>query len=283
MHHKISTICIVTKASYGDAATLGQKLLDWFAARDIQGVICENGTPEWSHVREAAKCDLVIVLGGDGTLLSVARRLVGCEVPLVGINMGKVGFLAEIPSDAWEERLQAIIDGEVQFRRRLALSCTVTRGDEIVFSGVAANDFVINRGALARVVRLELSVNGSPMGIVRADGVIIASPSGSTGYAISAGGPLVHPDMDAYSVTPVCAFLRSLYPMVLPGAHVFSAAVRSHDADLFLTQDGQEGILLESDDVVSISKAEGGLLYAEFDDNSYYDKLLKRGFIRENC
>ncbi|MFA9395943.1 MAG: NAD(+)/NADH kinase [Halodesulfovibrio sp.] len=283
MHHKISNICIVTKASHEEAASLGQKLLEWFAARNVQGVICENGTSEWLYTREAVQCDLVLVLGGDGTLLSVARHLAGRDIPLVGINMGKVGFLAEIPSDAWEERLQAILDGKVNFRRRLALSCTVTRGDEIVFSGVAANDFVINRGALARITRLELSVNGNPMGEIRADGIIIASPSGSTGYAISAGGPLVHPDMDAYSVTPVCAFLRSLYPMVLPGEHIFTAAVRTHDADLFLTQDGQEGILLQSNDVVSISKAQGGLLYAEFDDNSYYEKLLKRGFIRENC
>ncbi|OBQ52644.1 NAD(+)/NADH kinase [Halodesulfovibrio spirochaetisodalis] len=283
MHHKISTICIVTKASHEEAAALGKKLLGWFAARNVQGIICENGTEQWADTRKSIQCDLVLVLGGDGTLLSVARHLVGREVPLVGINMGKVGFLAEIPSDAWEERLQAVLDGNIQFRRRLALACTVTRGDEIVCSGVAANDFVLNRGALARVVRLDLSVNGSPMGEVRADGIIVATPSGSTGYAISAGGPLVHPDMDAYSVTPVCAFLRSLYPMVLPGEHIFSAAVRSADADLFLTQDGQEGVLLQTDDVVSISKAQGGLLYAEFDDNSYYNKLLTRGFIRENC
>ncbi|SIO35459.1 NAD(+)/NADH kinase [Halodesulfovibrio marinisediminis] len=283
MHHNISTICIVTKASHADAAALGQKLLGWFAARDVEVIICENGTPEWVHTRDDVKCDLVIVLGGDGTLLSVARQLVGREIPLVGINMGKVGFLADIPSDAWEERLQAILDGEVEFRRRLALSCTVTRGDETVFSGVAANDFVINRGALARITTLDLAINGTSMGEIRADGIIVASPSGSTGYAISAGGPLVHPDMDAYSVTPVCAFLRSFYPMVLPGEHVFTATVRTHDADLFLTQDGQEGVLLHPDDIVSISKAKGGLLYAEFDDNSYYKKLITRGFIRENC
>ncbi|MEZ0574560.1 NAD(+)/NADH kinase [Halodesulfovibrio aestuarii] len=283
MHHKISNICIVTKASHTAAAALGQELLEWFAARNVRGVICENSTPEWGYIREAVQCDLVLVLGGDGTLLSVARHLIGREIPLVGVNMGKVGFLAEIPSDAWEERLQAILDGEVEFRRRLALSCTVTRGDEIVFSGVAANDFVINRGALARVVSLDLSVNRNSMGEIRADGFIIASPSGSTGYAISAGGPLVHPDMDAYSVTPICAFLRSFYPMVLPGEHVFTAAVCTHDTELFLTQDGQEAVLLQTDDVVSITKAQGGLLYAEFDDNSYYNKLLKRGFIRENC
>ena len=262
---------------------LGQELHRWFDKQGVVGQICENGTTGWVSAAEGLKCDLVVVLGGDGTLVSVARDLVGSDIPLVGINMGRVGFLAEISSMAWQERLTAILQGDVAFKRRLALSCIVKRDNEIVFEGVAANDFVINRGALARVIKLDIDVNGNPMGHVRADGMIFASPSGSTGYAISAGGPLVHPDMDAYSITPVCPFLRSFYPMVVPGEHVMTATVTTYGAELFLTMDGQEGVLLQSGDTIAISKAEGGLLYAEFDDNSYYTKLLTRGFIRENC
>ena len=283
MHQKISNVCIVTKAAYAEATELGQRLLDWLVQRDVHGVVYENGSTDWLNESKADSCDLVVVLGGDGTLLSVARHLVGREIPVVGINMGKVGFLAEIPKDAWEEHVQALLDGKVALKRRLALSCTVERNGETVFRGVAANDFVISRGALARVVHLDLEVNGEPMGMVRSDGIIIASPAGSTGYAISAGGPLVHPDMDAYSVTPICPFLRSMYPMVLPGEHSFVAIVRSHDADLFITQDGQEGILLKDGDKISISKAKDGLLYAEFVENSYYSKLLSKGFIGEKC
>lgn len=280
MKRTISSVYIVTKAGQAAALELAGNMQAWFRGQGVAADVFENGSAAWKQLAFAQE-GIVLVLGGDGTMLSVARRLVGTGVPVLGVNLGRVGFLAEVSSDRWQEELIRLLDGRAGFARRVALACTVEREGALLHSGVAVNDVVVHRGALARVVRLELAVQGERLGDLRADGLIVSSPTGSTGYAVSANGPLLHPDLDAFSVTPICPFMNALKPFVLRGDMEFSLLVHDTDADLHLTQDGQEGVALRCGDRIRVTSAPGGLVFAELGCASYFSRLRTRGFYKD--
>ncbi len=281
MSPTIQYVYLVTKAEHTAALELAAAIREWLVARGVAADVFENGKAPWQRADLSRPGGLVLVLGGDGTMLSVARRLVGTDVPVLGVNMGRVGFLTEVTVDSWQEQLARMLDGHVTLTRRIALRCTVERGGHQVYSGVAVNDLVVHRGALARVIKLDLFVQGERLGALRADGLIVSSPTGSTGYAVSANGPLVHPDLDAYSVTPICPFLNALKPFVLCGDMELGITILDTDTDLFLTQDGQDGVVLKSGDRISITRAKQGLLYAELGCASYFTRLRTRGFYKD--
>lgn len=281
MSRTIHHVYLVTKAGHAAALELAATMQPWFEQRGVRATVFENGTLPWQREQLVREGGLVLVLGGDGTMLSVARRLVDSDVPVLGVNLGRVGFLTEVSRDAWQEQLERLLDGNATYTRRLALSCRVQRGDHTIYSGVAVNDVVVHRGALARVIRLEMFVQGERLGSLRADGLIVSSPTGSTGYAVSANGPLVHPDLDAYSVTPICPFLNSLKPFVLCGGMELGIVIQDTDTDLYLTQDGQDGVVLKSGDTVTVCRAKQGLLYAELGCASYFTRLRTRGFYKD--
>ncbi len=281
MNRTIQSVCIVTKAGHLEAMALADTMKAWFELRGCWCDVFENGKPGWRSAILARGNGAVLVLGGDGTLLSVARRLVNTNVPVLGVNMGRVGFLTEVAMDSWESQLERLLDGRARLVRRLALSCMVERQGYTVFSGVAVNDLVVHRGALARVIRLDLSVDDEPLGGLRADGLIVSTPVGATGYAVSASGPLLHPDLDAYSVTPICPFMNALRPFVLSGHMVLTVHVGDTDTDLYLTQDGQEGVVLKAGDKITVSRAAQGTLFADLGSASYFTRLRTRGFYKD--
>lgn len=281
MSRTIQNVFIVTKADHAAALELAETIKSWFLDQDLVAEVYENGRLKWQKVELPKAGGLVLVLGGDGTMLSVARRLIGTDVPVLGVNLGRVGFLTEVSVDLWREQLPRLLDGSVKYNRRFALSCSVERGGHRIYSGVAVNDIVVHRGALARIIKLELFVQGERLGSLRADGLIVSSPTGSTGYAVSANGPLVHPDLDAYSVTPICPFLNALKPFVLCGDMELAVVIQDTDTDLYLTQDGQDGVVLKSGDRVSITRARQGLLFAELGCASYFSRLRTRGFYKD--
>ncbi|UZP67272.1 NAD(+)/NADH kinase [Desulfovibrio mangrovi] len=281
MSRTIQSVFIVTKAGHTAALELADSLKEWFVERGCSAEVFENGRLQWQRVVLPAEGGLVLVLGGDGTMLSVARRLVGSDVPVLGVNLGRVGFLTEVSVDEWPQQLERLFDGSIRFVRRFALSCAVERSSHRIYSGVAVNDMVVHRGALARVIKLELHVQGERLGSLRADGLIVSTPTGSTGYAVSANGPLVHPDLDAFSVTPICPFLNALKPFVLCGDMELGIVIQDTDTDLYLTQDGQDGVILKGGDRVTISRAQKGLLVAELGCASYFERLRTRGFYKD--
>ncbi|MFV0347472.1 MAG: NAD(+)/NADH kinase [Halodesulfovibrio sp.] len=281
MSRTIQTVFIVTKAGHTAALELAASMKEWFLGRGCEAEVFENGRLQWQKVVFPATGGLVLVLGGDGTMLSVARRLVGSDIPVLGVNLGRVGFLTEVSVDDWQSQLERLFDERVRYVRRVALSCVVERSSHRIYSGVAVNDMVVHRGALARVIKLELHVQGERLGGLRADGLIVSSPTGSTGYAVSANGPLIHPDLDAFSVTPICPFLNALKPFVLCGDMELGIVIQDTDTDLYLTQDGQDGVILKGGDRVTISTAAKGLLVAELGCASYFERLRTRGFYKD--
>ena len=163
-----------------------------------------------------ATCDLAVVLGGDGTMLAIARRLARHGVPLVGINRGRLGFITDIPYERFAEGLSAVLDGESVEEPRTLLEGDVRRGDRTLFAAAALNDVIVSRGATAGMVELSISIDGEPVADLRADGLIVASPTGSTAYALSAGGPILHPGVAAWTLVPIAPHDLSHRPIVVP-------------------------------------------------------------------
>ncbi len=287
MKQPVSDVLIVTKSANNAASALGQEIAEWLSIRGVRAQAVENnpssGKQSGNSFQEMSldtqRPDIVLVLGGDGTLLSVARKSVAAGLPLLGLNLGKVGFLTELSPDNWQEKLERILKGECTIREHLALEYTLERGPRIVTSGTVINDVVIARGGLARLVNLRLWANGEKVGSMRADGLILSTPTGATGYAVSAQGPLLFPGLQAISVTPICPFLGEFHPLVLPGDAELCVEVYDTTTRIYLTLDGQEGIALINNDRIHVRRAEKGFLLAQLDNSSYFKKLRGTGLI----
>ncbi len=279
MQHGLESICIVTKQGLSTARDIAEQLSTWLAVRGIHAVVVESENLGFMEqtVRQA---DCIVVLGGDGSMLSVARKSMALEKPLLGINLGKVGFLAEIAPDNWQEPMQRLLEDGIRVRQRLALYCRVMRGENCVFEGTAVNDVVLHRGVLARVINLGMEVDGESLGGLRADGLIVSTPTGSTGYAVSAGGPLVHPEMQVYTITPICPFLHTFHPMVLQGSMHFSVHIVQEAQEVYVTLDGQECFALEPGDILTTTKARQPVLFVAIEGVTYAARLRAKGFIQ---
>lgn len=239
-----------------------QRLLPWLAHHDIDVYLdldtaAAAGTAH-GYAREAipALVECMLVLGGDGTLLSVARLLGEHDVPILGINMGSLGFLTEIPTTVLFPRLEKVLDGQYTIQERLRFqTCIYRRTGECLRQPVVLNDVVINKGALARIIDLETVVDGLVLTTYRADGLIVSTPTGSTAYSMAAGGPIMHPNLHALILTPICPYTLSHRPIVLPDTAHIRVTLQTSDEDVRVTLDGQVGVELGYGDVVDIQQA----------------------------
>jgi NAD+ kinase len=219
------------------------------------------------------RVDFLIVLGGDGTLLSVARLVGGRDVPILGVNLGGLGFLTEITLDELFPLLGEILGGELRLSRRMLLQVHVHREGARVAEYTVLNDAVINKGALSRIVDLETYLDGEYVTTYRADGLILSTPTGSTAYCLSAGGPVVHPALEALVLIPICPHTLANRPAVLPGGAKVEVVQGSEGEDVFLTLDGQVGFPLRYRDVVEARRAEQRIALVASPKKSYYQVL----------
>lgn len=206
------------------------------------------------EIRDQA--ELVVVLGGDGTLISVARLFSGKEVPILGVNLGSLGFLTEITVEELYTRLEKCLEGNPRVSERMMLEVTLHREGQESEKFHVLNDVVINKGALARIVDLETRVNRHFLTTYKADGLIVSTPTGSTGYSLSAGGPIIHPLMSCIAITPICPHTLTNRPIVIPDESIISITVTSSfDEKVYLTLDGQVGLELREGDSIEVRKA----------------------------
>lgn len=283
MSESQGSVLIVTKSGGGPAAELGDKIALWLSDRGLDSVLVEYPFPpariDVSRYRD--KCILVLVLGGDGTFIGVAGDVIDWEVPVLGINHGRVGFLAEVLPEDWETALERFMDGDLDISLRTAFDYEVQRGKGIVARGVAINDLVISRGAVARIISLDIGQKGQWIKNLRADGLIISTSTGSTAYNVSAGGPLVHPELSAMCVTPVCPFLNGIRPMVLPAENPLTIDIAESSGDVYLTEDGRVPYPLNRGYRVTIKKHKKELMLARIHSNTFFQKLRSKGFLSE--
>ncbi|MDQ7833491.1 MAG: NAD(+)/NADH kinase [Desulfovibrionaceae bacterium] len=286
MSSAVSSILLVYKTDAPKAHALALEIAGWLSDAGVATLLRESQTdpaiwpvPRGRGADPAREPDLAILLGGDGTLLSEARKTKVGQLPILGINLGRVGFLTSLGPKNWRPALLGILKNGFHSVTRMCLDVSVVRDGERAFATRAINDAVIGRGTMARLVELRLEYGGEFVCDLRADGLIVATPTGATAYCVSAGGPLVHPDLDAYCVTPVCPFQTDLRPMVLPAGAPIAVTTLDPGADMHLTTDGQEGFPLRAGDRIQVTRAEHGITLVTLREDSYFEKLRRKGFV----
>lgn len=216
--------------------------------------------------------DLVVVLGGDGTLLSVAVNAARAGVPVMGVNLGSLGFLTEVPRSEMTLTLEALLEGrEGILSPRMMLEARWGGGTDLVL-----NDIVLNKGAKARMIQFAIGVNGREIAGLRADGLVVATPTGSTAYSLSAGGPIIKPSVPAIVLTPICPHSLSFRPTVISSDSLVRVEPRSPGEKIFLTLDGQRGGKLEDDAVVEVRRADESLLLVTSPRRNYFELLQEK-------
>ena len=256
----IKTIHVVCKRAKNDAIRVASELVNTFGT--TLNIFLDEETAlkleyknsfEMEHVGEDA--DLIIVLGGDGTLLNVSRHGKRKEVPILGVNLGGLGFLTETSVEELPSTLKKVLAGDYGISRRIMLDVNVKRDNGEIFAISVLNDAVITKDALARIIDIDTYVNDEYLTTYKADGLIFSTPTGSTGYSLAAGGPLIYPSLPDIIVTPICPHTLTNRPIILPEGAEVRARLKSKDEKVILTLDGQAGFPLEYDDEIVITKS----------------------------
>ena len=262
------------------AQAAAKKLTAWLESRgkkvfvdqETAAVIKAQG---YDRAEIPSLVEMLIVLGGDGTLLAAARHVADAHavVPIFGVNLGSLGFMAEVSLDELYGNLEKAIAGKLGTEDRMMLSASVIRDGRRLTRYRVLNDAVINKGALARMMELEVSVNDGHLTTFRADGLIVATPTGSTAYSLSAGGPIIHPTIHCFVVTPICPHTLSNRPIALPDNVVVTVRLTSQSEDVALTLDGQIGFPLAPNDVIEIKRSRFKMRLIKHPVKNYYDIL----------
>jgi len=255
---KVRKVGVCVKPGEPELADFVRELEKWLLDRGL-GVLPDPEAGRWTRADAmlrgdlARGADLIVVLGGDGTLLAVARAVGARDVPILGVNLGTLGFLAETGRDELFPSLDAVFDGRFRVEERMRLDVEVRRDDESLGRFIALNDAVVSNTELSRMLHLETRADGSEVTTYHADGLIVATPTGSTAYSLSAGGPLLLPNLEVILVTPISPHTLTQRPLVLPGScEVELRVIDSRGGQVHLTVDGQVGRALEEGDVVIV-------------------------------
>jgi NAD+ kinase len=271
---------LVAKRDKPEAVALAQKIREHYPDRIFlaehhlaEALGWDNSQPE---AELAARADLVIVLGGDGTFIHAARLVAGRPVPILGINLGSLGFMTEIPSRETFAALDDVLAGRLETDSRMKLACRLLRGDQVILHDEVLNDVVIGKGAVARISDHEMLVDGQYVTTFKADGVIVATPTGSTAYSLSANGPIVHPAVEAIIVTPICPHALTQRPIVVPSNRVVSVILKGGGGDFYLTLDGQAGLALQPGDRLEVRRSENRVILVRNSRLDYFGMLRQK-------
>jgi NAD+ kinase len=274
MKKRINKAVLVVNSGKGEAETLLGEVTDYLRNEGVAVTVVPLAPRDSATPRVDDDTDFAVTLGGDGTLLYGARLLAGMNVPILAVNLGDFGFLTEVSRLEWSNALKQYVDGRLGLSRRIMLDAVVQRQGGTIgrFSGL--NDAVVRAGEYSRVIRVRVYLSGTYVARYRADGVIVATPTGSTAYSMSAGGPILHPEMDAFVLNPICAFTLSSRPIVVPGEERLEIEVeRRQRTSVALVIDGQDEVALEPDDRVVITRSAKTTLIILSDKRNFYEVL----------
>jgi NAD+ kinase len=288
MADRITRVGLTAKRGLQAASGLLAELAGWLEARDVEPVFetetaqlagVPAGRPTVSREDLPGACDLLVVLGGDGTLIGMAGRIAraGSGVPILGVNFGSLGFLTEITLPELYEALRATLEGRAVIEERAMLTARTSRDNLPFADHIVLNDIVITKGAMSRIIEMTVSVGEDTVTRVRADGLIIASPTGSTAYNLAAGGPIVHPAVDAMLLTPIAPHTLTNRPVVIPASsEVHVRPIMEESDEVFVTFDGQSGFPLKAGDLVSVRRAARPLRIVKSANRTYFDVLREK-------
>ncbi len=278
----IQTVAIALREGRDGAVLEAGRELSAFLRRQRRQILTDSPEAPALSARQVptradlGEADLVIALGGDGTLLSTARAIAPTGKPLLGVNLGRLGFLTDVSREKISEILPRILEGNFETQNRTMLEATVVRDGRPAQQQVALNDVVVDKGSIARLLRVNVKIDGRQLTEYAADGLIVATPTGSTGYSLAAGGPLLHPDVAAFAVTPICPHMLSTRPIVIPDASEVGIELTHPASDVTLTVDGQVAIALQSADAVRVRKSAHVTRLVRVPGRTYYETLREK-------
>jgi NAD+ kinase len=269
---------IVSKEDNNEALALSGRVLEWMAQRGLDCLIEDHiadfaGRPHTGNVW--ANSNLLVVIGGDGTLLRAIRMSAHQEIPILGVHMGYLGFLTEVTENEVCDALESVVRGDYIQEERIMFNATIVRDGSTISSQHVLNDVVINKSALARIIDIEVWTNSTFITCYRADGLIVSTPTGSTAYNLATGGPIVHPQVDAIILTPICPHVLSNRSIVLPDFQEVVIIVNSGKSsdDTYLTLDGQRGFPLKAGDKLVVKRGEYKAIMLRFPHRDYFEIL----------
>ena len=275
MKRTIKKVMLIVNMHKTDASELTREIEEYLEGKGIETVVVGFlGKPENPDVKDV---DFVFSLGGDGTVLYCARIVESTGIPILALNLGNFGFITEISKHEWKSAFERFEKGEACLSRRIMLKVVVERGGRKIASFKGLNDAVISPEGISTIVKLRLMINNTHLGEYRADGVIVATPTGSTAYSVSAGGPILEPEMEAIIVNPICPFTLSNRPIVMSGDEVISIFVeKDQRVGVILSIDGQESFPLYPDDRIIIEKSRSKTLLVRSDVRNFYEILRSK-------
>jgi NAD+ kinase len=279
---KIRSVAVFAKPGTGEGLRVARDLGDWLRERGV-AVRYDAATARALKRRDGIRTgalprgtDLVIVAGGDGTLLSAARFAGPRGVPILGVNFGGLGFMTELQPEETFAGLERVLAGAFAIEERAALSVKLVRRRRTVASHVVLNDAVITKTALARMLTLAVSVDGEPVATYTSDGLIVATPTGSTAYNLSAGGPILDPRMSAFLITPICPHSMTYRPLVVPGTVRIHAVLESRTEEAYLTLDGQVGHPMKAKDAIVVTRDPRPVRLVRVAGRGYFEILQRK-------
>ncbi|MEO5359127.1 MAG: NAD(+)/NADH kinase [Nitrospirota bacterium] len=256
-------IGIITRPGKGEALEILTGLIPWLNGHDCEVYVDKDTARQLGNIdfKECLRSEmalhvgLIIALGGDGTMLAASRIAARRGIPLFGINLGGLGFITEVNKSETYAVIEKVVSGECDIEERLMLDASVIRAGNVAARYTVLNDIVVNKGALARIFDIEVSIDGRYVTTYKADGLIFATPTGSTAYSLSAGGPILYPTMHCIVLTPICSHTLTNRPIVVPDDASIEAVVKTGTEDICLTLDGQMGFHLKQNDVIEVRKS----------------------------
>lgn len=278
----LNTIGILANLHKGSVERLVTDISDWLASRGIEVILQRELAEKLQHrpagasleeMMKTIKC--LLVFGGDGTILNGARLAAGAGVPLLGVNLGHLGFLSEVDIPEIQASLESIVAGDYRIEERMMIEAEVLRDGNIIEKSMGLNDAVITKGAFARLIFLRIKVNSEQVSTYPTDGIIVSTPTGSTAYSLSAGGPVVTPELDLMLITPICPHALWARPIVISPQCVVEVELLSDKGEVMLTIDGQRGTKLIKNDIVRITRAPFRVKFIRLKTRNFF-KLLKQ-------
>jgi len=282
----LKKIGLVINTEKNRVVDIGQKALDLFSKKNIDYYIEENSAyklklnpkkhkiANYSRLRE--KADIIILFGGDGTFLHTAHHFIGTDIPLLGVNLGGLGFMTEIEVKQFESALERIVTHDYYIEKRMMLESKVYRDNNEVFHSHSLNDIVINRAANARLIDIDLYINNELVNSYNGDGLIISTPTGSTAYSLSAGGPIINPKTEAILITPICPHSLHVRPMVIGSWEKIKVIVNSDESHMKVNSDGHYNYDLKDEDELLIKKSKKNISMIKFPEKTFYSTLRKK-------
>ncbi len=279
---KSKSIGILTKPKFPEVKATLEAVVTWLRARNIDVILDSTSAVllnEQGGIQKtqlAGKADVLLILGGDGTMLNAARLASERSIPILGVNMGGLGFLTEVRLEHLFPSLERVFSNEFVLDERLMLQSHIHRHGETVAKGVVLNDVVVSKGTLARMIELNIAIGGQFVTKLRGDGLIVSTPTGSTGYSLSAGGPIINPAVHSLILTPISPHTLTHRPLIVPDDSEIDVTLTSKDEGAMATLDGQVGVALTQGDTVVLKASEFRTKLIRFPETNYYGVLREK-------